>query len=107
MTIKAIEVERDFQGYWTHPELPDWGEHITQSELDAWKAENSIDVVFVWMESDADEDVLQSYFEDGDPFIGNWEPVPPEANAFVLSIHDTEDGPVAVFAVPKEAETPA
>jgi hypothetical protein len=52
------------------------------------------------MDGDAPEEVHDSYFEKGEPSCAGWEPTKPDSKAFLLSIHDTEDGPVSWWAVP-------
>lgn len=99
-TIKPAIVERDENGYWTHPDFPDFGETIPNSEIAHWLCENQIGYVTQWMEYDAPEDVSNKYFEEGDPDISGWNPECNIEGAFLLSVHDTEDGPVALFAHP-------
>lgn len=35
--IQAATVERE-EGYWTHPDLPEWDEGVTRVECEAWAA---------------------------------------------------------------------
>ncbi|HIF6022944.1 TPA: hypothetical protein ACX3GV_004515 [Vibrio parahaemolyticus] len=100
--IVKTEVQRCKGGYWTHPELPDMGETVSKEQMAAFEAEHGIKVHIVSMESDADESVIDNYFERGEPSCIEWEPTKPEGSAFLLSIHDTEDGPYAWWAVPVE-----
>jgi hypothetical protein len=105
--IVKTEVQRCKDGYWTHPELPDMGETVTKEQMAAFEAEHGIKVHIVSMDSDADESVIDNYFERGAPSCIEWEPTKPKESAFLLSIHDTEDGPCAWWAVPVESiETP-
>ncbi len=36
-SIQAATVERE-EGYWTHPDLPEWDEGVTRVECEAWAA---------------------------------------------------------------------
>ena len=78
--IQAAPVERDSDGYWTHPAHPEFGEG-----QDA-EAEDHPAVVAYWGDA-------------GDSNISAWEPPRPEGEGWsILSIHDTEDwGPVCVW----------
>jgi hypothetical protein len=98
--IKKVEVNRDSDGFWTHPDLPDWGETISRSEFEAWEAENQIKTKFVYMDGDAEQSFVDEWFEDGICDCSPWIPTFPSDSAFLLSIHDTEDAPVAIFAEP-------
>ena len=103
MTIKKLAVERDEMGFWTHPELPDFGEVVSKAELEAFEAENEITMKIVAMKNDANEQIVNKWFDDGESCI-KWEPTPPSRSAFILSIHDTEDGPSVWWAVPNPKE---
>ncbi|MGI2021682.1 hypothetical protein [Shewanella glacialipiscicola] len=101
--IQAVTVERD-EGYWTHPDLPEWDEGTPRAECIAWAAANGGDFVVIWFEADAPENLIERYFDDGDIDISDWNPVCDKVGSFLLSIHDTEDGPVALFFAPNEQE---
>lgn len=100
MALQATSIERCKNGYWTHPELPDFGETVSKEKLAEFESEQGFSVQFVYMDGDAPEEVHDSYFEKGSPSCTGWEPRKPDSKAFLLSIHDTEDGPVAWWAVP-------
>ncbi len=99
MKIEKLAVERDEMGFWTHPNLPDFGEVVSKATLEAFEANNDITVKVVAMENDADQLIIDAWFEDGESCI-KWEPTPPSRSSFILSIHDTEDGPYVWWAVP-------
>ncbi|GGN23075.1 hypothetical protein GCM10007984_23590 [Shewanella putrefaciens] len=101
--IQAAVVER-IEGYWTHPDLPEWDEGATRAECEAWAADNGGEFVSIWFEMDAPENLIERYYDDGDIDISDWQPVCDKAGSFLLSIHDTEDGPVALFFAPKDKE---
>jgi hypothetical protein len=92
--IQAVEVKRDGDGYWTHPDMPDFDE----GDGDKWRnwiTNQKLAIVHSSL-SDEDDDhpAYMRVFEDGDIDVSDWEPEPPSGDGwFTLSIHDTEDGP--------------
>lgn len=103
MSIEKLPVERDEMGFWTHPNLPDFGEVVSKDALEAFETENHFTVVIQAMENEADQQVIDAWFDAGESCI-DWEPTPPSRSSFILSIHDTEDGPYVWWAVPKPKE---
>lgn len=103
MTIKKLPVERDEMGFWTHPELPNFGEAVSITELEEFEAKNNITVKIIPMESDASQELIDKWFDDGESCL-DWQPTAPSKSSFILSIHDTEDGPYVWWAVPKPKE---
>lgn len=99
MAIKPEEVVRDKYGFWTHSQFPDFGEYITDEAWSKWCAENQIKGVFVEFESDAPEELQDEWFDGGND-CSKWQPTKPAEYSFLLSVHATEDGPVAIFAIP-------
>lgn len=101
--ISPSEVIRE-NGFWTHPDFPDFGEVVSfeSGDFKDWMDSNSIKVVVVSMEGDADAELVESWFDEGLYDCSFWNPAPPADNAFLLSIHDTEDGPYAWWAIPSE-----
>lgn len=106
MSIKPVKVERDQDGYWVHPDFPEWDEGTGRDVIDKWFNDNGIRFeIDMFEDSDtASEELKDRYFEHGECDISEWNPSCNAEHAFLLSIHDTEDGPVAVFAVPKNGE---
>lgn len=100
MVLQATSIERCKDGYWTHPELPDMGENVSKAKLAEFESEQGFSIHFVTMEGDAPEEVSEAYFDKGAPGCLGWKPTKPDPKAFLLSIHDTEDGPIAWWAVP-------
>jgi len=104
MSIQPVTVNRDKGGYWVHPELPEWDDGTTQKEIDTWFSNNNLSY---WIDNFEDsttatEEMQDAYFVNGDVGVPDWKPECPVEGSFLLSIHDTEDGPVAVFAIPKQ-----
>ncbi|EIU6870660.1 hypothetical protein L5169_004797 [Vibrio parahaemolyticus] len=98
--IKPTVVERDDDGYWTHPDLPEWGEGAPGSSIAHWLCHNQIGYVTKWLETDAPDEVANKYFEGGEYGCPDWNPSCGIDGSYLLSIHDTEDGPCAIFAHP-------
>lgn len=98
--IQAAPVQRDSDGYWTHPAHPEFEESQSVEAAEWFKAQQ-VQTHTAYLESEAeDHPAVVAYWGDaGDFNISAWEP--PRAGGdgwFVLSIHDTEDwGPVCVW----------
>ncbi|OXX29104.1 hypothetical protein [Vibrio sp. V08_P9A1T1] len=103
-TIKPVEVQR-VNGFWTHPDLPVFGEYVTKEDIKEFERNNNLVFFCVEMGEDASQEFVDEWFEDGLDDCSPWEPTPPSARAFLLSIRDTEDGPMAWFAEPKSVES--
>ncbi|MCO8161024.1 hypothetical protein NJC38_02520 [Pseudomonas sp. 21LCFQ010] len=100
--IGPIEVARDQDGWWYHPDIPDFDE-----DHDAWKAwlaAQQLKVVGWHMDSDLES---HPYWDEDACHCLGWEPKkPPTADGlmgvtgdwFLLGIFDTEDGPYAQWA---------
>lgn len=97
--IKECNVERCKNGYWTHPEYPEWEEYVSKYEVKEFEEKNKIMLYFNHFEYTASDKDIENYFDVGNCDISNWNPVCGLKNSFLLSIHDTEDGPIAIFAV--------
>lgn len=98
MTIQKQEVVRDQLGLWSHSDLPDFGEFVSLQRLDEWGASVGVRVVVIEMFEEAAPDPLSDYDDLGD--CSAWVPIAPASSAFILSIHDSESGPVCWWAVP-------
>ncbi|CAB3858705.1 hypothetical protein LMG26788_02145 [Achromobacter pulmonis] len=98
--LQAAPVQRDSEGYWTHPAHPSFDEDQAE-EARAWFGVQQLEYHIAYLESEAeDHPAVVAYWGDaGDSNISAWEPPRPEGEGwFVLSIHDTEDwGPVCVW----------
>lgn len=110
--IEALPVVRDELGFWTHPGIPDFDED--GKAYKAWLIAQGLKTSFVTLEDEDDSHpVRQAYWPD-DPMqecsasVVGWNPEPPTGDGwFVLSIHDTEDGPYFVWARRIAMETAA
>ncbi|WP_342345782.1 hypothetical protein [Shewanella dokdonensis] len=102
--IKPADIIRDNDGLWTHPDLPEWDEGTTKEQVDAWASENGGTIHVEWMDGNAPQELTDRYFEVGEPDCSYWYPCCNKEGNFLLSIHDTEDGPVALFFVPNSSK---
>ena len=92
--IGPVDVVRDEDGYWYHPNIPDFDE-----DADAWRS---------WLEAQGlkvtgsqMDSALEShpYWEDDAAHCLGWEPETPSADGwFLLGIFDTDDGPYVQWA---------
>ncbi|MEZ8095811.1 hypothetical protein ACED51_17060 [Photobacterium swingsii] len=104
MAIQPARIERDKYGFWTHPEFPNFGEVITKEEKERWEKANNVKLEFIYFEQDAPEVLQERYFTEGQAkACAEWEPSQPKSS-FLISVHDTEDGPIAFFAVSYQPE---
>lgn len=95
-------VNRNQDGDWTHSELLKFGgdrECIPKREWDEWCRVQGIETVIRSMESELEEDhpAFMRHFDDCEPGSVGWDPEPPGPEWHMLSIHDTEDGPVVIW----------
>lgn len=96
--ITALPVERDEDGYWTHPEV---GALMDLAFFEQELNMRGMEGFFSFLEyEDEDLPAWRRYFEEGSPDIHDWEPYklwPCSDDWFIASIHDTEDGPVCLW----------
>ena len=98
--INAVEVKRDNDGFWTHPDFPGWDESVTPEQILSWQLDNNIKLIVVMFDGDGPSELEDRYFFNEElEALKEWEPTKPDENAFLFSIHDTEDGPTAVWAL--------
>ncbi|MFJ2362521.1 hypothetical protein ACIPIN_02175 [Pseudomonas sp. NPDC087697] len=97
--IEPKEVTRDNCGNWTHPDLPVWGEGESGETINAWFAAQGMERKPIMLEGDLSADDYDKWAAKGDYDAEGWEPTKPDGEGwFILSIHDTDDGPVCWWA---------
>ena len=95
--IQPIPVVRDESGMFWHPGMPDFDEG-EEEKSKQWLADQGLTVKMARLEY-ADEAIADRYFKSDDPDCSYWEPARPDGEGwFVLSINDTDDGPVCWWA---------
>lgn len=96
--IQAVNVVRQEDGLWYHPDMPSFTENVEQ--FSEWLLEQGLQIEVVKL-SDEDEahPVYANYFYAGATNVSGWNPREPDGDGwFMLSIEDTEDGPACLWA---------
>lgn len=95
--IQPMEVQRDRNGYWCHPDMP---QIETNEQFDSWISAQGLQYSIHCLDGDdgiGAEDALARY-DAGDLDILAWQPSKPEGEGwFIVSIYDTEDKPVCLW----------
>ncbi|MGY8830077.1 MAG: hypothetical protein ACKVIS_11090 [Pseudomonadales bacterium] len=100
--VLSVKVERDKYGHWTHPVWPKSDDDDAIPK--AWFIDRGLQLFTVDFEDDAPEELVNNYFESGEPDVSSWEPTKPEGSGwFVFSIHDTDNGPICAWVRPQSA----
>lgn len=97
--IQPIEVDRDADGYWWHPGVPDFDEG-QDAEWKAWLTAQGLELTQDYLEWESDDHpAYVAYFENEVCGCPLWTPEPPKGEGwFTLAITDTDDGPAWVWA---------
>ncbi|MDN0109418.1 hypothetical protein [Yersinia mollaretii] len=110
-TITAVPVERDSNGFWTHPDFfvpANGNEFGVEGEFYAWKALNRVTGAMGWMEDEENAEELQAEYDSINFSVSKWNPTPPYGDGwFMVSIHETDDGPVCYWLRPIELDPEA
>lgn len=108
--LKQIEVVRDKYGFFIHPQylnaldqLLGDREYPTEQEWKDLKKSLGIEVFITRLDRDAPQEVVDRYFDGNIEACADWNPSYPNVDGdwFIISIHDTEEGVVCLWA--KEA----
>jgi hypothetical protein len=95
--IGPMPVERDENGWWLHPGIPNFDED--HKSFSAWVKAVGLEVKYKCLESYPEHPLYDAWFERGECDASSWEPEAPNGEGwFTFSIHDSEDGPVWVWA---------
>lgn len=103
--IRKAKVIRDKYGEWSHPDFPEWDETMTKEDVKKFENENHIDLYYIYFETDAPLNLQDEYYDKGYPsseIIRRWNPECSLKPSFLLSIHETEEGPIAIYAVERK-----
>lgn len=98
--IKPVDVRRSDNGYWRHPDFPVWDENTNGHVINQWFDDRGLSYYVSHFQETAGEEQIKAYLS-GEGSISDWFPKAPKGDSFLLSIHETDDGPVAVFGVRK------
>ena len=99
-----IEVKRNKDGMWMHPAFP-WNtvkeDTDIRPDIKKWGYQGH----FVALDNDAPDEIVERYANSNDPDCSYWTPTKPKGDGWILgAIYDTEDGPVALWLKPLNAE---
>ncbi|MCF2827113.1 MULTISPECIES: hypothetical protein [unclassified Pseudoalteromonas] len=100
--LKPVEVQRDENGYWSHPDWPMWDDGNTFIEIHNYALSRGFRLCLDKFENSCTVEQEESYYKQGNTNINSWHPTCNTPGAFLLSIHEADDGPIAVFAAPLE-----
>lgn len=108
--IQAVDVYRDEDGFWLHPQFPEfpgYEEDVPGEVWREWLASQGLRSARIDFEYDAPEELANRWFEDGIANCSEWAPTKPDGDGwFLLGIWDTEDGPLCYW-VTREPEAQA
>lgn len=106
MTVKPINIERNPDGSWCHPEYPDWSRATCDREIHRWfTSRNLMYCVRYFLDECSDAETAE-FDSKGAVKFDQWRPVPPCSGAFLVCISDSDDGPAATWAVQSEQLSP-
>ncbi|MCE3262604.1 MAG: hypothetical protein K0R43_1683 [Pseudoduganella sp.] len=95
-----VLMARDDSGWWTNPGVPDVGEDVTAWK--EWIEAQQLEIDYAMLEDeDPDHPAYVAYYDKGENSVAAWDARSPRRQRegwHTLSIHDSEDGPVWVFA---------
>jgi hypothetical protein len=103
--LNLVEIKRDNYGQWTHPTFQEFigdREGLTLNEFNSFMNEHNLESCILHLETD-NLVLADKYFAHGELDISDWNPNKPSGEGwFILSIHDTDDGPVCIFVREKQ-----
>lgn len=102
--MKKMTPQRDNEGYWTHPDFPVFGENTPLSDIEKYFENQGFKLDFFFLEDDAPDHVIESY-SSGSSDISDWKPKSEEFGAFLVSIHQDDNGATALFLYPDPAKS--
>lgn len=89
-----VLVTRDENGWWHHPDIPDFGSGEDPAPYMAWARSQGLEVSG-WHLSD---EIDNHPYDDGACHCRGWEPRAPGPEWFLMGIFETEDGPYVQWA---------
>lgn len=96
--LEPVDVVRDENGFWQHPDAPDFVDDDSGLEYKQWFETLGLEGRLSWLEHEDDNHpVKKGYFEQGIVGCLGWEPPQPEGQGwFLLCIGESDgDGPAA------------
>jgi hypothetical protein len=97
--LEKFEIKREWNGFGFHPLYPNWDDDTQEDVMVKWFTDNGGKFGYVTMEHDNDE--LNDQWCNGElTSCLAWTPTPPTEESILLSIHDTDSGPIAAYLIP-------
>lgn len=94
--VMGVPVVRDAEGHWSHPHFP-FGAAQDEMPLIPVARGLGLEMDGILMDDTNTRDEVMERCRDGN--CSEWEPEPPEGEGwFLVAIHETEDGPAAMWA---------
>ena len=95
--VGPVPVERDEDGHFWHPHI-DWNSVPEDASAEPYLQSLGFDTAYIGMDGDAPDEVVERYFEKGEPNCWEWTPSRPAGEGwFLAAIYDHEDGPHACW----------
>ncbi|OIN52934.1 hypothetical protein BFL40_12520 [Pseudomonas costantinii] len=89
-----VEVKRDADGWWYHPNIPSFGDGEDPAPYIAWTKEQCLELKGWHLGDELDSHPC----EDGECHCNGWNPGSPGPEWFLMGIFDTDDGPYVQWA---------
>ncbi len=103
-TIEPVAVVRDEWGNFYHPVLEKVFGDAEEIPMDFFR-DQGLEIHCTMMEDELNEGALDAWIDLSSPDISHWTPKQPDGEGwFIVSLGDTEDGPVCYWARKKSIE---
>lgn len=103
MDIRPVELTRDENGFWYHPDIP-WDRVPEEQSPAPYLNFAGYETHWSEMYDELSNEENDQYANSNSPDVSFWAPkVPAGPEWFLAAIYDTEDGPVALWIRPLQA----
>ncbi|SPL71766.1 hypothetical protein [Acinetobacter stercoris] len=107
--LKSMDVVRDKYGFWLHPVFDEYvknvignAEFLTSGQMQEIRRYFNIRLNTTLLEDDANQEIIDRYFDGDTEACAEWIPTPPGDGYFLISINDSDYGAIAWWAKTKE-----
>lgn len=108
--IQPVDIYRDEDGFWLHPQFPEfpgYEEDVPGEVWRAWLSAQGLRAAKVEFEYDAPDELVNRWADEGLANCAEWTPSRPEGDGwFLLGIWDTEDGPICYWVTREQESQP-
>jgi len=95
--IQAATVQRDANGVWNHPDMPQFDEGEAH-KYHEWAKQQGLKMLYSFLDTEDEDCPAHAEYEETGRFA-TWNPAPPDGEGwFMLAIDDTEGGPAVWWA---------